>query len=293
MNFLERLLSRKKTHEIKKNTKSTERSSNVFDKLFNSLNLAEVIIECLKQYIQEVKVKKVIYPAYTRTDQDNRAGIGQIWEDTLLEVFWWFFDDGNGGEFIGQLAAPGENQLPAYQTFIQLAEISFSQEIAIMPCKIEHAVIAGFKCIQKLNKLWINNFIILEGDNKEQYTKKYHKIEKHIVSDMMERELVENHAQLIKLHNGDNPNSCFPKTLFDIIYEEVMRCSKEIALYAKFGWMPEKMYYDLIKHTASQMRQDHVSESKIQAFQTSSEKNWRLIKMAKAPEDIINKLNYD
>lgn len=234
----------RRKHEVKEKVVNNLRINNEdpVGKWVRSMALSSTVIEHLKKYIDEIYKGETVFPAYKRKNTDNRGGLSEICEDILLETFWKFWDDGNNGaQLITQLATIDKNQSIACQKFAQLAKIDLEgYDINDQYCEIENAVKIGFNAIQKLRKIWLKYFRMSKDDRIPEEVKnslaykKYIEIESRYITKNMEMELrksLKNYRILKGI--GNKEEFVFPKTLFELIYDEIIVISKEVTLCSR------------------------------------------------------------
>lgn len=230
-------------HEIKKafNNLSVN-SEDPTGKWVRSMALSSTVIKLLKKYIDEIDRGETIFPACKRKNTDNRGSLDEISEDIWLETFWKFWDDKNDGtRLIIQLATVYGNQFIACQKFAQLAKVDLEgYDVNDQYCEIENAVKVGFNAIQELRKAWLEYFKMLKDERMPEKVKnslsykKYLEIESRCITKNMETELIKNLKSHRIIKGVDVKGSFeFPKTLFELLYDEIVIISREMALCSR------------------------------------------------------------
>ncbi len=249
--------------------KGIEREKNIsaikerFSFLFDSMALAEAFSKCIANYQTMIEKDEVYAPAHMRwgSCNESRRSLYEIWEDIALEQITFFWHQNNGMELMLNLTGFKEQNelIPrfAYLSKIKLSELNRDKS------KYDNAIQTAIKVLANTRKLWEDNHPESSSIKESLFTDDF------IAS--LERTLRLKKGLKNKEDKSENYMKNY-KTLLEIVWEEVVRLSKDIALYSVFGSQPKKMIADLARLPQS----DGISAIEF----------WSVIENAKKPEDL-------
>lgn len=215
LTFIKNIFKRKEKIEI-----------NIFDKSLKSMSKAVAVIEIANEYLQLISKGKVNSPAYLRNINDST--FIEIWTDTRIEIFIAMIKCKKIDlAILGDIAKQNEI-LNIYFNEKPYLEFPYFLNKNVIHSSIQGIYLTYEYCFKIA---WRVGAITIASTEKDKLN----------ITNKFEEKLFE---LKIKLENEDFQNI---DLIFDILFKDITRISKEIARTVAFGVEYNKTFEEMIK----------------------------------------------
>lgn len=239
--------------------KSEDNLSLVEKKLFGASILVLALQKSIYEYKYEIKNKKITFPAYERSVGDARSNLRDVWEDLILEAYFPFFLNDDKKDILMKFSDI-RRQKELIPDFVNVFEANKAGLLSVASIKnIEIALYC--EAINKLKNVW--RIFRPEKSDLPFLT----------FSDICVKEIK---SQELLNFKGDSDREGFTfdkyKSVVEILHDEIVRYSKEIAICTRFGSRPRQLLENIF---AKELSMSEINEY------------WKFIHTAKTPDDLI------
>ena len=223
-----------------------------------SMSLVAALSEIVVEYLKDIKARRVAFPAHKRLiHKQQNASVLEIWRDTRLEALHYLFRYGSSQAIL--LATQNKQKLLLDYYFEKKPHLEFPyQPSSDRIHDTWQTVLKAYLYLDEIGE-WTEDWEDIH--DVKLFTKK-----KPII-DEFERGIKRLHVQWSEFDSairGSNSLPPEPSTIFDILYKDITKKSKTIALSAMFGHDHMAMIKENEQHTRKRFREQGKSEKYIE-----------------------------
>ena len=239
--------------------------------------LSEIVVE----YLKDIKDGRIAFPAHKRLlHKQKNASVLEIWRDTRLEALHYLFIYGCSQASL--LATQTKQNLLLDYYFEKKPHLEFPYQPS--SDRIHDTWQAVFKAYLYLDETgeWTEEREDIQNVN--LFTKK------KPIFDEFERDIKRLHVQWSEFDSAIRSSNSLPPapdTIFDILYKDITKKSKTVALSAMFGHDHMAMIKKMEQHTRELFREQGKSEEYIEEQIRITQKTTQKILSARDPDHCV------
>lgn len=266
----------------KKKQQSQESTTpNIVEQELRSLSLVTVLSKVVSDYLKDVKAGRMAFPAHKRLmHKQKNAIVLEIWSDTRLEALHYIFRYGCSQARL--LATQTKQKLLLDYYFEKKPHLEFPYQPS--SDRIHDTWQAVFKAYLYLDETgkWTEDRKDIQNVN--SFTKK------KLIFDEFERDIKRLHVQWSEfdsaIHDSKNLPSA-PSTIFDILYKDITKKSKTVALSSMFGSDYMAGIKKLEQHTRNLFKEQGNSEEQIDERMRDAQKTTQKLLSTQDPDQMV------
>ena len=254
---------------------------NIVEQELRSLSLVTKLSKVISDYLKDVKSGRMAFPAHKRLmHKQKNSSVLEIWRDTRLEALHHIFRYGSSHAILLDKQNKQKELLDIY--FKKKPHLEFPHQPS--GDVIHDTFQAVFKAYLYLDETgeWSEEPISIHDVN--LFTKK-----KPII-DEFEREMKRLREQWSEFESAIHDSKSLPSapsTIFDILYKDITKKSKTVALSSMFGSDYMAGIKKLEQHTRNLFKEQGNSEEQIDERMRDAQKTTQKLLSAQDPDQMV------